>query len=201
MKRYPVNEDGIAAAVDAVLDGQLVIYPTETCYGLGCDATNGVAVRNVYRVKQRPVSKGLTVIVGSIEMAADYCELGGTEKALCDAFMPGPLTLVAEKTAGMPRELNQDFVFRVPGSEPARQLAVKADRPIVATSANSSGEPSCYSVDALPQRLLDAAGVVLDGGGLEERPASTIVEVVDGGVRVHRRGSIARDEIAKLLNP
>lgn len=199
-RKYPVNEAGIEAAVDAVVAGGTIVYPTETCYGIGGDATNVNAIKKVYEVKQRPRSKGLTVIVSSLAMAERYCRLSLEERHLCEALMPGPLTLVAEKKPNVPDALNEKFVFRVPGEETARQISKRANTPIIATSANISGQHQAYSVDDIGEDILFNVDVVLDGGTLEQRQPSTIVEILDSEVRIHRQGPVSAEDIRGALN-
>lgn len=179
-------------------EGGLVIYPTETAYGIGANALDEEAVEKVYEVKQRPRSKGLTVIVNSLDQAEEYAELNDAEKALVEEFMPGPLTLVAEKKDDVPDNLNDSFVFRISSSPIARELA--SEGPIIATSANISGEKTSYSVDDISDELLKKTDFVLDRGNLPRGPTSTIAEIEDGEVFIHREGPISQEEIEAVLD-
>lgn len=190
----------IDAAAATIRDGGLAIYPTETCYGLGCDALNEAAIESVYAAKQRPREKGLTVIVSSREMVEQYCRLSTVERRLCDAFMPGPLTLVANKMETVPDLLNTGFVFRIPGNTVARRLCEAAGGPVVATSANISGRGPHYDVADIENQVVEAADTVLDAGTLDKQEPSTIVEVVDGTVQVHRDGPVAVNEIEAVVH-
>lgn len=187
----------IEEASDVIEEGGLVIFPTETAYGLAADALNPDAVEKVYEAKQRPREKGLTVIVSSLEQAEKYTELSSRERKLVEEFMPGPLTLVAEKKEPVPDNLNEKFVFRISSSEVARKLA--QNTPITATSANIAGEETSYSVDEISRELLDHVNAVVDKGSLEEGPTSTIAEVNNGEVVVHRRGPVKKRELEEAL--
>lgn len=191
------NPEDIAEAREVIQDGGLVIFPTETAYGIAADATDREAIRKVYEAKQRPRSKGLTAIVSSVEQAEEYAELTEREKKLVEEFMPGPLTLVAEKKENVPDNLNSDFAFRIPGSETARKLAKKT--PVTATSANISGKKTSYRIEDIGKELLEKADLVLDRGHLEPSPTSTIAELSDGKLVVHREGPIKKEEIQKFL--
>lgn len=184
-------------ATKKLKEGKLIVYPTETAYGIGADATNEGAVTQVYEAKQRPLEKGLTVIVKDLEQAEKYTELSEKEKVIVKEFMPGPLTLVAEKKDNLPALLNDKFVFRISSSKIARNLA--EEFPIVATSANISGRETSYSVEDIDPELLKHISAVLDEGKLEKKQTSTIVEVIDGEVVVHREGPIKKKEIEKIL--
>ena len=181
----------------ALREGEIIVYPTETAYGIGGDPRSEEAVRKVYDAKNRPDEKGLTVICSSLEQAEDYCELNDIERRIVEEFMPGPLTLVAEKSDKLPDNLNDKFVFRISSSSVARSLA--KDFPITATSANISGEETSYSVEDISEELLDKVEAVVDRGELESMPTSTIVEAVDGEIVVHREGPISLSELEEKV--
>lgn len=190
-----IEDADIEDAIDALKDGGIVIYPTETCYGIGCDALDDNAIERIYDIKGRPRDKPLTAIVADLRMAKRYCELSDLEETVCEAFMPGPLTLVAEKRDRIPDILNDDFVFRVPDHDVSRRLSYGIDGPVVATSANRSGEPSSYRIEDIDPSVKEAADVVLDGGDLEQRPPSTIIDLEGATPTVHREGPISADDI------
>ena len=186
----------IEEAKKVIKSGGIVIFPTETAYGIAADATNPEAVEKVYEAKQRPHSKGLTAIVDSLKTAEKYAELSESERKITQEFMPGPLTLVAERKEKLPENLNEDFAFRISSGEVADRLSQAG--PITATSANISGGETSYSVDEISGELLDKTGYVIDAGELEEGPTSTIAEVSDDVV-VHREGPIKKQELEKVL--
>ncbi len=192
-----ISEEDIEKAKKVIENGGLVIFPTETAYGIAADATNPFAVEKVYEAKDRPRSKGLTTIVDSLETAERFGDLSSEEKVLVEEFMPGPLTLVARKSGDLPETLNEDFVFRVSSGDVASRLAEAG--PITATSANISGEDTSYSVEDISQELLDDADMVLDAGRLEPSDTSTIVEVNNSEVEVHREGPVMRQELERAL--
>lgn len=184
-------------AKKVIEDGGTVIFPTETAYGIAADALDPEAVKRVYEMKDRPREKGLTVIVDSLETAEKYAELSEREKKLVEEFMPGPLTLVAEKTGEVPGVLNEKFVFRVSSSELARKLAEIG--PITATSANVSGNDTSYSVEDIDPGLREQADLIIDRGELEKSPTSTVAELVDGEIAVHREGPIKKEELQESI--
>lgn len=188
----------VEEAKQVVKENGVIIYPTETAYGIGGNALNKKVIDRVYDAKQRPRSKGLTVIVNSLEQAEKYAELSEAEKALVEDFMPGPLTLVAERKDKVPDSLNDSFVFRISSSPIARELA--GDRPMIATSANISDESTSYSVDDISEELLEKVDFVLDKGRLPKGPTSTIAEIKDGEVFIHRAGPISQEEVEEVLD-
>lgn len=190
-------EEEIEEAKEVIENGGLVVFPTETAYGIAADATNPFAVEKVYEAKERPKSKGLTTIVDSLETAEEFGNLSENEMKAVDNFMPGPLTLVARKAEGLPPNLNEDFVFRVSSGEVASKLAEIG--PITATSANISGESTSYSVEDISQELLENIDFVIDAGELEASETSSIVEINNGEVEVHREGPVKKQELEKAL--
>lgn len=186
----------IDEAQKVIKNGGTVIFPTETAYGIAVDATNEQAIDKVYEMKQRPREKGLTAIVSSLQQAEKYANLSEDEKKIVEEFMPGPLTLVAEKKDSVPDNLNEQFAFRISSSETARKLA--EDLPITATSANISGRETSYSVDDISEELKELADFIIDIGELDQGPTSTIAELKDNLI-IHREGPIKKEEIQKVL--
>ncbi|MFB6203883.1 MAG: L-threonylcarbamoyladenylate synthase [Candidatus Nanohaloarchaea archaeon] len=184
-------------AKKTIEDGGIVVFPTETAYGIAADATNPDAVEKVYRAKDRPRSKGLTVIVNSLEQAEKYCELSEEEREAVREFMPGPLTFVAEKNDRVPEDLNENFVFRISSDEIARELA--ENTPITATSANLSGNDTSYSVEEIHDSLLERVDGVIDKGRLERRSTSTITGINNREVKIYREGPVSREDLEEVI--
>lgn len=187
----------VEEAKEVLGNGGIVIFPTETAYGIAADATNPEAVEKVYELKERPREKGLTTIASSLSQVEEYAELSENEKEIVENFMPGPLTLVAEKKSHVPDGLNENFVFRISSSEIARTLA--EDFPITATSANISGQETSYSVEDIDPGLRQRADYIIDVGELEHSPTSTIAEVNNSHLVIHRRGPITREQLKDVL--
>lgn len=177
--------------------GGVVVFPTETAYGIAADALNEEAVEKVYETKNRPREKGLTVIVDSLETAETHSKLSEDEKKIIEEFMPGPLTLITEKKDSVPDNLNEKFVFRISSGEVARELSEFG--PITATSANISGKETSYSIDDISEKLLEQVDYIIDAGELDQSPTSSIIELEDGEIIVHRKGPIKKEEIEKVL--
>ena len=191
-------EKQIEEAKKVIEKGGIVVFPTETAYGIAANATNSEAVEKVYEAKNRSRSKALTTIVDSRGTAEKYADLSEDERKIIKEFMPGPLTLVTEKKERVPDNLNEDFAFRISSGEVASSLAEVG--PITATSANISGRETSYSVEDISEELLDKVDYVIDAGEISASPTSTIVELKDSdGVKVHRTGPIKKKEIEKIL--
>lgn len=182
--------DDIERAATAVRAGKLVVYPTETVYGLGADALDPAAVERVFEAKSRPRERPVSMAVPDIETAATYTRLTDRERAFAGQFLPGPVTVVVERTGAVPDVLTagRDRVgIRVPDHGAALALLDRV-APVTATSANRSGQPSARRVTDLDDSLRAGVSVVVDAG---ETPGggSTVVDVERD--RIHRRGARA----------
>lgn len=174
-------------AYEALKAGRLVVYPTETVYGLGANALDSDAIERVFVAKDRDRNKPVSMAVQDIDTARKYVALGEREVAFIERFLPGPVTVVVEKRSVVPDVLTagRDRVgLRIPDHELALAL-LEETAPVTATSANRSGTPSARRIAELDDRVRDAAAVVLDGG---ETPGggSTVVDIERNVV--HREG-------------
>lgn len=182
--------------VRALLDGGLVVYPTETFYALGCLATLHAAAERVAAVKGRPGGKPLPIIVSDWDMAGRYLRLHGVALELARAFWPGPLSVVVEVAPAvslLARDSQGRSAVRMTPHPVAAGLCREAGAPLVSSSANLSGlPPACRPGDLDPDMLRASCALVVDArpwpaGG----SPSTLVEVVQGGrVRVLREGAV-----------
>ena len=184
-------------AAAAVREGHAVVYPTETVYGLGADATDPDAVERVFALKGRPRENPLSLGVPSVDAALDYTRPTEREERFMRRFLPGPVTVVVERRPALPDILpaGRDRVgVRVPDHETALELLERVP-PLTATSANRSGAPSVTRVADLDTRIREGVAVVVDGG---ETPGTESTVVDPGEGVVHRHGAMA-DEIAAWL--
>ncbi len=186
--------------------GGIIVYPTETAYGLGCDATNQKAVNVVFKIKNRKKSKTLPLIVGSVKMVKKYCTVSVLEEGLIKKYWPGALTLVlGVKKNILPRlaigcvAKDKTVAIRVSKNKMAQLISLKLDQPIVSTSANLSGKKECYSIAEVVKNLcpnqvkcqLEKSILLVDGGRLKKQKPSTIVRVEENGwLKVLRKGEI-----------
>jgi L-threonylcarbamoyladenylate synthase len=177
----------------AIRDGNLVVYPTETVYGLGADALDPAVVDRVYETKGRDRSNPISLAVPDIDAAESYVRPTERERAFMERFLPGPVTVLCERRDVVPDVLTagSDRVgVRIPDHDLALALLDRVE-PITATSANVSGRPSARTAEDVDEEVRKTASAVLDGGetgGVE----STVVDVVSG--EIHRPGALS-DEI------
>jgi L-threonylcarbamoyladenylate synthase len=190
-----VSEQSMRRAADVLRQGGVVVFPTETSYGLAADAASTRAVARVFAIKGRPAEKGVPLIASSLAMAERHAHLSLALRALARRIWPGPLTIVAPRRGRLaPGAVSTDgtVAIRVSSSEIARSLARRLGRPIVATSANRAGMSPAFSADAARQAF--SSGLVpdfiLDVGALPRQKPSTIVAERDGKLVVLREGAI-----------
>jgi len=195
--------DDTQAAVDeaaaAIAAGEAVVYPTETVYGLGADATASAAVDRVFEIKDRPRDKPLSVAFADRDHARQYTEPTDRELEFIDRFLPGPVTVVVDREPSLPDNLTHGLPrvgVRIADNEVALALC-RAAGPITATSANRSGEPSVRLPAELSVSVSDEAGAIIDTGrtpGTE----STVVDVEAD--EIIRRGALVEEIEAWLAD-
>ncbi len=192
----------IADAVSVLRRGGIVIYPTDTLYGLAADPRRDDAVERAFIVKGRDATAAMPLIAGSLEQAEQVAVFTAIDRHLARAFWPGPLTLVLEPRPGISARAlgaGSTIAIRVPAHAVARELAAHFDFSITATSANRSGESPAASVADLSRALIDDVDLVLDGGTTRGGRPSTIVATSAQGARLVRAGAIAWERVLESL--
>ncbi|RME85962.1 MAG: threonylcarbamoyl-AMP synthase [Caldilineae bacterium] len=194
--------EAVDEAVQALLAGQLVVFPTDTVYGIGGLAEDEEAVRRIYRVKRRPFSMALPVMLADASAVATVARETAGFAALARAFWPGPLTIILPRQPALPAIVTaggDTVALRIPDHPLALQVLRSVARPLAVTSANLSGHPpACTAAEALAQ-LRDPGILFLDGGRAPEGRASTIVDLTTTPARILRRGPISAQAIAQVL--
>lgn len=198
-----INEEELNKVVEALKNGELVIFPTETVYGIGADAFNSNASKKIYKAKGRPSDNPLIVHVSDLEML-EKCviKISDVEKKLIDAFMPGPFTLILEKSEIIPDEVTANLntvAIRMPNNEIARMIISRFGRPIAAPSANASGKPSGTRIDDIKDELSDKVFALIDGGSTDIGLESTVVKVIDNVPTILRPGRVTAEDIKKII--
>lgn len=193
-------EPDLAAALEALRAGALVVFPTETLYGVGCDALDHAAVERLRAVKRRGADKGVAVIVGGAAMVDLVAsEVSEAARRLIDAFWPGPLTILFPARPGLPAPLVLDGRIGVRhSSHPiATRLASELGRPVAAPSANPGGSPPARDVAAARAYFGDAVACYIDAGPIAGAPST----LVDPGppLRIVREGAILRQALEQAV--
>ena len=196
-----ISQEEVIQAARAVLDkGGLLIFPTETTYGAGVDATNPAAVEKLLNYKSRREGKPLSIALPTQAAAEQYVELTEQARALYAQFLPGPLTVVSRYKAGLAPGVASEFGtvgVRIPDYPLLLELLRQFGRPVTATSANGSGKKRPYSVKDIMEQLSDAQksliDLVLDAGTLPPNPPSTVIDTTLSTPVTLRAGELTFD--------
>jgi len=187
------NSKAVAKAVNVLSKGGIIIYPTETVYGIGVDATNDRAVKKVIAVKKRSPTKHIIVAVSDLRMAKRYAVVTRKAEVLTKTFMPGPLTLVVETKSRPVRKIR----FRIPDNKFIRSVIRKLDKPITTTSANISGSENLYKIKDIINIFDGKVDMIIDAGNIPKRKPSTVFDVLEE--KVVREGPISEKKILDAL--
>ncbi len=198
MNIIPAIDLVLSDIVIALRAGQTFVYPTETCYGLGCDATNTKAVARVFEIKQRQEDKPVLVVMADIDMAMRSIKWNGTIEKLARRFWPGALTIVAYPK--VPHGFGEGILgprgmvaFRVTSHPIAASLCRAIAAPLVSTSANIASRESPYAIEEVIRMFEHTAhqpDVIIDAGELSHHSPSTIVRVAGDSIEVLRQGEV-----------
>lgn len=196
------NEERIKEAAQDILNGELVIFPTETVYGIGANALNDDACKNIFKAKGRAGDNPLIVHVNNVDMIKKLVEEPNEiEKKLIKSFCPGPFTLIFKAKNIIPKSVTAglDTVgIRMPSNKIANKLIEYAGVPIAAPSANVSGRPSGTKIDDILKEFDGKVSTIIDDGMVDIGLESTVVRVIDNKVRILRPGKITKEDIEKL---
>ncbi|MBP3549623.1 MAG: threonylcarbamoyl-AMP synthase [Rikenellaceae bacterium] len=180
-------KDQIARAVQVLRNGGLILYPTDTVWGIGCDATNAAAVDRIYALKRSVNKKSMIVLVGDVDSVGRY--VNGAPAVAWDLLetATSPLTLILSGAANVAENLVPDegtLGVRVPDHEFCRQLLHRFGRPLVSTSANISGEPAPVDFDGIAEEIRTGVDLVVDPRfeGKPTRKPSSIIAIDESGL-------------------
>lgn len=199
------NYEELKAPAEAIKEGKLVIFPTETVYGIGANAIDKEAVRNIYIAKGRASDNPLIAHISDIKMLDDLVlEVGEIERKLIKNFWPGPLTIVFNKKPIVPDIITgglDTVAVRMPSNEIAHKLIEYSNCPIAAPSANISGKPSGTQIEDIIEELDGKVEYIIDNGKVDIGVESTVIRVVDNVVHILRPGKITPEDIEELGIP
>lgn len=192
---------------EAIQAGALVVFPSDTVYGLLADASNEEAVGKLIICKSRPTGKAISIFVNSYDMMRKYVDVSTETQLRLSQILPGPYTIVLPALHNTDSRLeaeNKTLGVRIPASEPIIDLVTRVGRAVTATSANPAGRPPHYSVStllrALPQAAKDVIDIVVDGGILPYTKPSTVVDYSHHAQKVLRQGERHVGDHAQLFS-
>jgi len=198
--RVNCDPQGIQKASKVVSDGGVVVFPTDTVYGVGCDPFNKKSVDKIYKIKNRSKTKPFPILVYSMKEANQIADFDSDSQRLAEKFWPGPLTLILKlKDSRIEKSLDvkERIAVRVPNNKCLLEL-LSSCKFLIGTSANISGQESFTNSEECYNSLSDF-DVFLDGGNLEGKGESTIIEIIDGKPIIHRSGALRKEEILELF--
>ncbi len=207
-KIYSISEINFEAenilnkSADVIRTGGLVVFPTETVYGLGADATNPEAAKKIYAAKCRPSDNPLIIHIHEPQLAEKYAHTNSMYYKLASAFMPGPITVILKSKDTVPKETRgglDTVAIRCPQNKIARELIKRAGVPIAAPSANLSGSPSPTEAQYVIDDMLGRVDIIIDGGSADFGLESTIISLADDTPTLLRPGKITPLEISDVL--
>ena len=193
------EDDDVQKAASAISDGAVIVFPTDTVYGLGCNPYNRDAVLSIYEIKKREKTKPFPVIGYSKEELERIAEFNKLEEKIAEKFWPGAITLilkVKDKEIQKSLSLGEKIAVRVPNNKCALAL-LKECKLLVGTSANISGtEP--FSDPKECNENLTGYDLFMDGGIISSKGESTIVEIENNDVKILRKCGISKEMIKEL---
>lgn len=198
MQVITLEKLNIEEIVASLKEGQVIVYPTETVYGLGCDATNAAGVEKVFQIKQRQRNKPVLVVAGDESMMMQYVQWTPTLEKISSTYWPGPLTVVAQTKRGvtLPDGVvagDGTIAFRITNHHIAKEISEALGKPLVSTSANISSQVSPSDIDGVLSMFEHSdvqPDILIDAGTLPHRTPSTIVRVTNETVEVLRQGEV-----------
>lgn len=182
MKVISISKDPQEAAKlmrEAIEKGKIVIYPTDTVYGIGCNALNKKLVDKIYKIKNRSRNNPLSVMVRDLKVLEKYCEISKSEEKEIKKYLPGPYTLLVKRKKGksIPVSKTPRIGIRIPDEQFILEVMKYLEVPVVTTSANISGEPAPKSIQELNPKVSKEVYLVFDGGETKIGKPSTIIDL------------------------
>lgn len=179
-------------AKKCLLSDGILVYPTDTLYGIGCNALSEKAVEKVYAMKKREEAKPLSVIMANFPMIRQYCKLSPKQATILLSLLPGPYTFILPLKKPMPASKTMEIGIRVPEHVFISQISGELSMPIVTTSANLSGKKHAASVQELDEGISSSVGLIIDGGRCIYHEPSTVIDLVR--MKVLRKGAIRKGD-------
>ena len=198
--RVECNSEGIEKATNSIRSGGVIVFPTDTVYGIGCDPYDNKAVEKIYKIKNRESQKWLPLLGYSLNELEKIAVFTTEMKKIIEKFWPGPITLIAklkDEKIKQSMKLKDRIAVRIPKNECALSL-LKECKIIIGTSANISGSKSFTDPDDCEKNLV-GYDILVDGGKIPSGDESTIIEFDRNELKILRKGSISEEEIRKTL--
>ena len=200
MKQVPSDLSGITLAIESIRNGGVVIFPTDTVYGIGCDPYNEDAVERIYQLKNRDSRKPLPILAYSKQVLENIVEFDETASRIAEKFWPGGLTMVLplkdDKLKKLSRGTNT-IAVRVPNNKCVLAFLKKCEL-IVGTSANISGKEPFTDPQNIENEIIDC-DIFLNDGMIQSSGASTVIKIENGEIKILRSGDISQNDLVGEL--
>lgn len=198
-----IEKNELQEVIQILKSNGIVIFPTETVYGIGGNALSNDVIDRIYMAKKRPREKAVNIMVSNIKEIEKYAEItNNIEQKIIEKCMPGPITLILKKKKnfGDYFTANNDTIgIRIPNHRIVNTILNNIDFPIIAPSANISGEPSGIQATDIVKDFEKTVDAIIDGGKADFSKASTIIKVVKNEIQILREGTITKADIEKLI--
>ena len=203
METYRIHPNEVDRVVQALLEGQVVAFPTETVFGFACQATSFDAYERLMQIKHRPAEKSFPILIESLTKLPTYVKVDPLAQAIINRFWPGPLTLVLSSQKNHPIYLplgQRSMAVRYPQHPFVQALLKKLPFPLFLTSANRSGQPSCQDDEQVMAQFKGEIPLIVQGKGLSQI-ASTILDLTVSPPTILRQGQLTLEEIMRGIQP
>jgi L-threonylcarbamoyladenylate synthase len=182
------HDTAFEAALATISSGGIAVYPTDTLYGIGCDATNAEAVKKLRALKRRDAGKPLSIIVSDLPMLLRFCKVSPEQGAILHRLLPGPYTFILPLKRRLPVSETMAAGVRVPEHAFMRAVAKAAGAPIVSTSANLSGEKEAAAPEDVSREIAEGADLFIKGEKCKYAQGSTVIDLIR--MKVLRKGAV-----------
>ncbi|MCK4621234.1 MAG: threonylcarbamoyl-AMP synthase [Desulfuromonadales bacterium] len=180
----------INQVTECLRQGGVIIYPTDTTYGLGCDIFNRKGVKKIFQIKQRDSRKPFSFICTDLAEISNYAQVSNFAFKIMKRYLPGPYTFVLEATKIVPDSLStrqKTVGVRIPDNRICQEIVRQLGHPLVTTSANLSGESAPQDPRQIDENMGRMVDMVIDGG-ISLGEASTVISLIDDKIEVLRQG-------------
>lgn len=192
-----INEEELKEVVNTIENDGIVIFPTDTVYGIACNCFSEKAINKIFDIKERAKEKPINVLTDSVEKINLVVErINAKEKEIMDKYFPGALTIILDKKENVPDILTSNLKtigVRIPNNKIALTILEQLSYPLATTSANLAREEAGIEIKDFLELFSDKVDIIIDGGTTDIKQASTIVRVEDDKIKILREGSIKLD--------
>jgi len=195
------HPEALSLSLEFLHGGELIAFPTDTVYGVGCSVLDPIAIDKIYAVKGRDTMKAIPVLIANLGQLDLICtDLSTEAERLANKFWPGALTLILPKKTGLPPNLSpyKTIGVRIPAHSFALSL-ISASGPLAATSANRSGEANPLCASDVLHHMKNKIPLIIDGGNTAGDTPSTVVECDENGIKILRQGAISQSALENAL--